>query len=134
MPAPPPDTTPEPSAKGGRRYGNTPVIFVIGLLVAAVFTVGWGYALMNYSGNSGLQYQTIAWRVVSENEATVTFEVSGNEPAQCVVLAKDDRHVEVGQTNVKVAPGNRNLTTSVETVREASTVEVASCREQGSAK
>lgn len=134
MPASPPDHAPDSSAKGRRGYGNTPVIFVIGLIVALVFTVGWGFALMNYTGTPGVQFQTIAWRALSENEASVTFEVSGNEPTECVVLAKDERHVEVGQAEVTVTPGDRNVTATVETVREATTVEVASCREQGSAK
>ncbi len=134
MPATPSENSPEPSKRGGRRYGNTPAIFVIGVAVAVVFTVGWGYALMNYTAGSGVQFQTLTWRVLNENEASITFEVSGNMPAECVVLAKDERHVEVGQTEVEVDPGNRNLTASVETVREATTVEVASCREQGSAK
>ncbi|RNL82806.1 DUF4307 domain-containing protein [Halostreptopolyspora alba] len=133
MPASPPDHAPGSVAKG-RGYGNAPAIFVIGLMVAVVFTVGWGFALMNYTGSQGVQFQTVAWRVLSENEASITFEVSGDESVECVVLAKDDRHVEVGQTEVEVQPGDRNVTASVETVREATTVEVASCREQGSAK
>ncbi|WP_046468931.1 DUF4307 domain-containing protein [Allosalinactinospora lopnorensis] len=137
MPATPHDRAPEAAEPAGavkRRHGNTPIFFIIGLAVAAVFTVGWGYALMSYNGSGGVSFQTVAWRVLSENEASITFEVSGSRPTHCVILAKDERHVEVGQTDVEIEPGNRNITTSVDTVREASTVEVASCREQGSAK
>ncbi|TQN32893.1 uncharacterized protein DUF4307 [Haloactinospora alba] len=129
--APRSGTTPE----GGRSQGKRPVLFIIGVLVAIVFTVGWGLALRSYGGSgTGVSTQTVAWKVVSDQEASITFQVSGDSPVSCLIKASDAQHVDVGQTEVDVAADDRNVTATVETVREASTVEVASCREQGSAK
>ncbi|CAM3835914.1 hypothetical protein GCM10009799_45020 [Nocardiopsis rhodophaea] len=136
MPDSPSASTPDaaPPARGMRRlYGNKPFIFLMGLLGAGVFTVGWGSALMSYGGHTGgVSYQTIAWNAESDEEATITFQVNSGSPAVCVISATDAHHVEVGQARVEIKAGNRNVTTNVETVRTASAVEVTSCREQGS--
>ncbi|MFC4560564.1 DUF4307 domain-containing protein [Nocardiopsis mangrovi] len=129
---PPPPGEQAPGAK--RRHGNKPVIFIIGVLVAGVFTIGWGSALLSYGGAGGVSMQTVAWRVLSDAEATITFQVNSGEPVECLVTATDAQHVEVGQTSVEVEAGLQDVTTSVETIREASAVQVASCREQGSTK
>jgi hypothetical protein len=78
--------------------------------------------------------ETIAWQVESAEEADITFQVNSREPVVCVVTATDARHVEVGQTSVEVEAGVRDVTATVDTIREASAVQVASCREQGSTK
>ncbi|MUL39748.1 DUF4307 domain-containing protein [Streptomonospora sp. PA3] len=113
-----------------RRLGNTPVFFVVGVLAAAVFTVGWGYALMSYGGTGGVSVQVVAWRVESPQEASISFQVNSDAPAECVITARDNRHVVVGQTSVDVKAGIRDVTATVDTIREASAVEVGSCREQ----
>ncbi|MFC3997094.1 DUF4307 domain-containing protein [Nocardiopsis sediminis] len=129
---PPPVVEQAPGAK--RRHGNKPVIFIIGVLVAGVVAIGWGSALLSYGGAGGVSMQTVAWRVLSDAEATITFQVNSREPVECLVTATDAQHVEVGQTSVEVEAGIQDVTTSVETIREASAVQVASCREQGSTK
>ncbi|GAA3723275.1 hypothetical protein HDA32_000717 [Spinactinospora alkalitolerans] len=131
-PETPPDTAaPAPGAK--RRLGNRPVFFFMGLIVAAVFTVGWGFALLSYSGSlHQVSYQTIAWNVVSDTEAEISFQVNSPSPALCLVTATDGQHVQVGQTEVAVPPGVQDTGATIETVRRASAVQVVSCREQGS--
>ncbi|MBB6173463.1 hypothetical protein HNR23_003523 [Nocardiopsis mwathae] len=132
-------STPMPDAaepaRGMRRlYGNKPFIFLMGLLGAGIFTVGWGSALMSYGGHTGAAFQVISWKVESADEATVTFQVNSSKPAVCVIRAVDAHHVEVGQARVEVKAGNRSVTTNVDTVRSASAVEVTSCREQASSE
>ncbi|MDT0304538.1 DUF4307 domain-containing protein [Streptomonospora wellingtoniae] len=118
-----------------RRLGNTPVFFVVGVLAAAVFTIGWGYALMSYGGSgSGVSVQVVAWKVESADEASVSFQVNSDAPAECVITARDAQHVVVGQKSVDVESGIRDVTATVETIREASAVEVGSCREQSSTR
>lgn len=117
-----------------RRLGNTPVFFVVGVLAAAVFTFGWGYALMSYGGSSAVSMQVVAWDIESPEKAGVSFQVNSDAPAECVITARDDRHVVVGQTKVEVESGIRDVTATVDTIREASAVEVGSCREQGSTR
>lgn len=112
-----------------RRLGNTPVFFVVGLLAAVVFTIGWGYALMSYSGSGGASVQVVSWQTESQ-EASVSFQVNSDAPAECVITARDDKHVVVGQKSVDVESGIRDVTATVDTIREASAVEVGSCREQ----
>lgn len=120
-----------PAAPTSRRHGNGPVFFVLGVLAAAVFTVGWGYALLSYSGmGTGVHHQVISFSIPSEERASITYQVNSRNDAVCVITAKDARHVEIGQARAQIEAGNRTLTTTVETVRRASTVEVASCREQ----
>ncbi|MDA8368970.1 MAG: DUF4307 domain-containing protein [Nocardiopsaceae bacterium] len=115
-----------------RFSGSKPAIFLIGVLVAGIFTIGWGSALVSYGGSGGVSMQTIAWHVVSAEEASITFQVNSREPVVCVVTASDEQHVEVGQARVDVEAGVRDVTATVDTIREASAVQVASCREQGS--
>ncbi|MDA0565990.1 DUF4307 domain-containing protein [Streptomonospora sp. S1-112] len=123
---------PAPGAQ--RRLGNTPVFFVVGIAAAVVFTIGWGLALMSYGGSGGVSVQVVAWSVDSAEEASVTFQVNSSAPAECVITARDSRHVEVGQRTVEVESGIRDVTATVDTIREASAVEVGSCREQGSTR
>ncbi|WP_017556545.1 DUF4307 domain-containing protein [Nocardiopsis baichengensis] len=118
----------------GKRHGARPVFFVLGLIAAGVFTVGWGFALMSYGDHTGVANQTIAWSIDSGDEATITFETNSGGPAVCVVRATDAQHVEVGQRSVEVEAGTQESTATIETVRRAAMVEVASCREQGTAK
>ncbi|RCV54403.1 DUF4307 domain-containing protein [Marinitenerispora sediminis] len=136
MPSKPSDVPSDaaPAAAGRRRrLGNRPVFFLMGIVVAAVFTVGWGIALVSYNGGLGsTSYQVVAWRVLSDSEATISFQVNTRDPALCLVSASDARHVQVGQTEVPVEAGVQDVHARIETVREASTVEVTSCREQGS--
>ncbi|GAA1773043.1 DUF4307 domain-containing protein [Streptomonospora arabica] len=118
-----------------RRLGETPVFFVVGVLAAAVFTIGWGYALMSYGGSgSGVSVQVVAWEVESADEASVSFQVNSDAPAECVITARDAQHVVVGQKSVDVESGIRDVTATVDTIREASAVEVGSCREQSSTR
>lgn len=136
MPSNTTESAPEtgaPAPGKGRRHGNKPVIFIVGVLAAAVFTVGWGFALSSYNGSlNQTSFQTLSWTVDSGSEATIRFQVNGGAPSQCLITATDSRHVEVGQSTVDVEAGLRNVTTEVETVREATAVQVASCREQES--
>lgn len=116
-----------------KRHGNGPLFFIIGTIFAIACSIGWGYSVMSYSGLSGSVYQqVVAYNTDSAEEATITFEVNSKEGAECLITALDDQHVEVGQERLAVEPGNRISTTSIETIRQASTVEIASCREQGS--
>ncbi|GLU46852.1 DUF4307 domain-containing protein [Nocardiopsis ansamitocini] len=121
------------AAPARRRLGNKPFFFVLGVLAAAVFTVGWGLALLSYSGNGPGQvhYQTVAWKVVSDSEAHISFQVNSKAGALCLITATDAQHVQVGQTEVSVGSGVQDTGTTIDTVRRASAVEVASCREQG---
>ncbi|PSK87374.1 uncharacterized protein DUF4307 [Murinocardiopsis flavida] len=123
----------DPAPATRRRHGNKPVIFIVGVVVAAVFTVGWGLALSSYNGSlNQTSYQTLSWTIDSGSQATVRFQVNGGAPSQCLITATDGRHVEVGQSTVDVEAGLRNATAKVETVRRASAVQVTSCREQES--
>ncbi|CAL9402998.1 DUF4307 domain-containing protein [Nocardiopsis dassonvillei] len=116
-----------------KRHGNGPVFFVIATLFAVACAVGWGYSLMNFSGlGGGVYHQVITFSAPTPEEATISYEVNSRNGAECLVVALDEQFVEVGQTRSKAEAGNRMVTTTVETVRQAATVEVASCREQGS--
>lgn len=116
-----------------KRHGNGPLFFIIGTIFAVACSIGWGYSVMNYSGLSGSVYhQVVTYNTDSADEASITFEVNSKDGAECLITALDDQHVEVGQERLSVDPGNRMTTMSVETIRQASTVEIASCREQGS--
>ncbi|GAA1100022.1 DUF4307 domain-containing protein [Nocardiopsis composta] len=117
-----------------RRYGGKPFIFLIGLIAAGIFTLGWGAALVSYGDGGGVAKQTVAWSVEDSSTASITFQVSSGDPVTCLVRAYDRQHVEVGQKDVEVGAGTKTVTTEIETVREAAMVEVASCREQGTTK
>ncbi|GAB3207600.1 DUF4307 domain-containing protein [Marinactinospora thermotolerans] len=120
-----------PAPAPRRRLGNRPVFFVLAVLAAAIFTVGWGTALLGYSGTlNQAHYQTIAWKVDSATEASITFQVNARNPTLCLITATDAQHVQVGQTEVAVEAGLRDVRATVETVREATSIQVASCREQ----
>ncbi|MCY9787688.1 DUF4307 domain-containing protein [Nocardiopsis sp. EMB25] len=114
-----------------KRHGNGPLFFLFGTIFAVITAVGWGYSVMNYNGLAGgVYHQVVSFEVRSADEARITFEVNSQGGARCLVSALDDQMVQVGQDSVTVEPGNRMVTTSVDTLRQASTVEVASCREQ----
>ncbi|MFL1381139.1 MULTISPECIES: DUF4307 domain-containing protein [unclassified Nocardiopsis] len=116
-----------------KHHGNGPVFFVIASAFAVLCAVGWGYAVMSYTGlGGGVYHQVITSSAPSASEATITYEVNSRDGAVCLIRALDERLVEVGQTTVTTESGNRMVSTTVETVRQAATVEVASCREQGS--
>ncbi|MDT0327941.1 DUF4307 domain-containing protein [Nocardiopsis lambiniae] len=116
-----------------RHHGNGPVFFVIGAIFAVLCAVGWGYSVMSYTGlGGGVYHQVITSSVKSPGEVAVSYEVNSRNGAVCLIRALDERFVEVGQLSVTTEPGNHMVSTTVETVRQASTVEVASCREQGS--
>ena len=90
-------------------------------------------SVMNYSGLSGdVFHQVVTVSAPSSSEARISFEVNSRGGAECLLRALDAQMVEVGTARVEVEGGNRMVQTDVETVRQAATVEVASCREQGS--
>ncbi|WP_304453489.1 DUF4307 domain-containing protein [Nocardiopsis sp. YSL2] len=123
----------DPAPALHKRHGNGPVFFVIATVFAVLCAVGWGYSVMSYSGlGGGVYHQVVSYSVPSADEAAITYEVNSRGGADCLITALDDQHVEVGQTRSSVEAGNRMVSTTVDTVRQASTVEVASCREQGS--
>lgn len=125
-----PDRSASPLRK---RHGNGPLFFVLGTIFAVVCTIGWGNSVMTYTGLSGdVYHQVVSFSTSSEKEADITVQVNSKNGAECVVVALDDRHVEVGQERFAVEGGNRTVTASLDTLRQASTVEVVSCREQGS--
>ena len=116
-----------------KRHGNGPVFFVVGTIFAVLVTIGWGYAVSSYGGFAGgVHHQVVTASAPSETEARISFEVNSPDGAECLIRALDNQMVEVGTERVDVEGGNRTVNQSVETVRQASTVEVASCREQGS--
>lgn len=129
-----PAHTVEPVAPALRKqHGNGPVFFVIATVFAVLCAVGWGYSVMSYSGlGGGVYHQVVSYSLESPDEVTIDYEVNSRNGAECLIVALDDQHVEVGQKRSAAEAGNRMVTTTVETVRQASTVEVASCREQGS--
>ena len=129
-----PADTAEPIAPALRKHhGNGPVFFVIATVFAVLCAIGWGYSVMSYSGlGGGVYHQVISYSLDSPDEVTIGYEVNSQNGAECLVVALDDQHVEVGQMRTTTEAGNRMVNTTVETVRQASTVEVASCREQGS--
>ncbi len=116
-----------------KRHGNGPVFFVVGTIFAVLVSIGWGYSVMSYTGLSGgVYHQVVTVSAPSETEARISFEVNSKNGAECLLRALDDQMVEVGTERVDVEGGNRMVSQTVGTVRQASTVEVASCREQGS--
>lgn len=116
-----------------KRHGNGPVFFVVATIFAVLVSIGWGYSVMSYTGLSGgVYHQVITVSAPSESEARISFEVNSKNGAECLLRALDSQMVEVGTERVEVEGGNRMVYKTVETVRQASTVEVASCREQGS--
>ncbi|HLU95709.1 MAG TPA: DUF4307 domain-containing protein [Thermobifida alba] len=135
MPPQPDNTTPtaaRPASGTRRRLGNQPFFFVLGVIAAVVFTIGWGIALFSYSGNTlgQVHYQTFAWRIVSDSEARISFQTTSDSGALCLISAYDDQHVPVGETEVSVEGGLRDVEATIDTVRRATTVQVVSCREQ----
>lgn len=127
------ETTAASSPALRKQHGNGPLFFVIASIFAVLCAVGWGYFTMNTSGlGGGVYHQVVTFTVDGSSEATINYEVNSSEGAECLITALDEQHVEVGQERSTVEAGNRMVTTTVDTVREASTVEVASCREQGS--
>ncbi len=42
----------QPVSGTRRRLGNQPFFFVLGVIAAIIFTIGWGAALFSYSGNT----------------------------------------------------------------------------------
>ena len=116
-----------------KRHGNGPVFFIVGTLFAVLVTFGWGVSVMNYSGlGGGIYHQVVTVSAPTASEAKISFEVNSKNGAECLLRALDSQLVEVGTERVDVEAGNRMVNKTVETVRQASTVEVASCREQGS--
>ena len=116
-----------------KRHGNGPVFFIVGTIFALAVTFGWGMSVMNYTGLGGQVYhQVITASAPSESEAEISFEVNSRDGAECLIRALDSQMVEVGTHRVEVESGNHMVNATIETVRQASTVEVASCREQGS--
>lgn len=115
-----------------RRLGNVPVFGLLALgALSVLFTVGWGIALSSYSGSAyNVPHQMIAWSVVSDSEVSATFQINTREPAACLLTATDEHHVEVGQDEIRVEAGLRDVTHSFDTTRRASMVEISSCREQ----
>lgn len=116
-----------------KRHGNGPLFFLLAAIFAVVCAIGWGNSVMSYTGLSGdVYHQVVSFSVPSQDEANVTVQVNSKDGAECMVTALDERHVEVGQERFTIDEGNRTVTATFETVRQASTVEVVSCREQGS--
>lgn len=116
-----------------KRHGNGPVFFVVATIFAVLVSIGWGYSVMSYTGLSGgVYHQVVTVSAPSESEARISFEVNSKNGAECFLRALDSQMVEVGTERVEVEGGNRMVSQTVGTVRQASTVEVASCREQGS--
>lgn len=116
-----------------KRHGNGPVFFIVGTLFAVLVTFGWGLSVMSYNGlGGGVYHQVVTVTAPSADEARISFEVNSKEGAECLLRALDEQMVEVGTSRVEVEAGNRMVEASIETVRQAGTVEVASCREQGS--
>ncbi|MEY9213791.1 DUF4307 domain-containing protein [Thermobifida halotolerans] len=135
MPPQPENTTPtaaRPVSGTRRRLGNQPFFFVLGVIAAVVFTIGWGIALFSYGGNSlgQVHHQTVAWKIVSDTEARISFQTNSRDGALCLINAYDAQHVEIGHTEVTVEGGLRDVEATINTVRRASAVQVVSCREQ----
>lgn len=124
----------QPVSGTRRRLGNQPFFFVLGVIAAIIFTIGWGTALFSYSGNrlGQVHYQTFAWQIVSDTEARISFQTNSSSGARCLISAYDEQHVEVGTTEVTVERGLREVEATIDTVRRATTVQVVSCREQAS--
>jgi hypothetical protein len=109
---------------------NVPVFAFLAMgVVALLVAFGWGAANLNYYGAAhSVPHQMVAWSAAGEDSIEVTFQVSGTEPVACLVRALDERHVEVGEDEIQVDAGNREVTHSVRTTREATSAEVVSCR------
>lgn len=123
----------DPAPALRKRHGNGPVFFIVGTIFALAVTFGWGMSVMNYIGLGGQVYhQVVTASAPSASQAQISFEVNSRDGAECLIRALDSQMVEVGTHRVEVESGNRMVNATVETVRQASTVEVASCREQGS--
>ncbi|MEU2973717.1 DUF4307 domain-containing protein [Nocardiopsis alba] len=123
----------DPAPALRKHHGNGPLFFIVGTIFAVAVTIGWGMSVMNYSGLSGdVFHQVVTVSAPSSSEARISFEVNSRSGAECLLRALDAQMVEVGTARVEVEGGNRMVQTDVETVRQAATVEVASCREQGS--
>lgn len=115
-----------------KRHGNGPVFFIVGTIFAVAVTFGWGFSVMSYNGlGGGVYHQVVTVTAPSADEARISFEVNSKDGAECLLRALDEQMVEVGTSRVEVEAGNRMVEASIETVRQAGTVEVASCREQG---
>ena len=78
----------QPVSGTRRRLGNQPFFFVLGVIAAIIFTIGWGIALFSYSGNTlgQVHHQTFAWRIVSDTEARIS-----SRPTAVRVRAVDPR-------------------------------------------
>lgn len=118
------------------RRRNMPVFaFLATGVVALVVAFGWGAANLSYTGNAhSVPHQLVAWSAEDQDSVEVTFQVNSSEPAACLVRALDERHVEVGEDEVRVEAGDREVTHSVRTTREATSAEVVSCRAVQSAE
>lgn len=129
MSSDPTEATPE-AAQQSRRRGNTPIFGLLAIGVMAVlFTIGWGTWMLNYTGAGYNEpHQVMTWEVTSDTSASITFEVNASEPTNCLITALDETHVEIGQDEVEVDAGMTQVTHTLETTREATMVEVTSCR------
>ncbi|QVQ51438.1 DUF4307 domain-containing protein [Spiractinospora alimapuensis] len=122
-----PEATPQPR----RRRRELPFFALLAIGVVTVIAAGgWGIATVSYGGGAyGVPHQMVAWNATSEDSVSITFQVNSSTDAACLVRALDERHVEVGQDEVQVDSGLRDVTHTLRTTRQAAAAEVTSCRE-----
>lgn len=121
----------EPTPTPRRRRRELPFFAFLAIgAVTVVAAIGWGIATVSYTGAGyGVHHQLVSWNATSEDSVSITFQVNSSTDAACLVRALDERHVEVGQDEVRVDSGLRDVTHTMRTTREASAAEVTSCRE-----
>ena len=74
-----------------KRHGNGPVFFVIAAAFAVLCAVGWGYAVMSYTGlGGGVYHQVVSSSAPTAAEATITYEVNSRDGAVCLIRALDE--------------------------------------------
>jgi hypothetical protein len=106
---------------------------VLGLALLAL-----AYAGYSRFSTDRVQYGTLGYKVVDDGSTQIRFQVDKDltETVRCQLVARDADHTSVGTRTVTVGPAERQTvvtTSTVDTVRRASSGEVVGCAVQKAA-
>ncbi len=121
--------SPTMRARYGMDRSNWRTISLV-VVVVAIFFGAVAWATFNL-GRESVQSRLLTWTVTAPDQVTLEFEVLNpeNEPAICVVRAQDAKHIDVGYSQVQVAPSTGYVRVPYEltTLAPAFAVELLGC-------
>ncbi|MFI6508622.1 DUF4307 domain-containing protein [Streptosporangium sp. NPDC050855] len=107
------------------------VVHVVIAILCAVCAGGWGYVMWASKGNTEVFEQVVTFDVSRGDSVRITFEAykPADRSARCRLRAMDVDHVEVGNKEVGIPPGEEHvrLTERLETSAQATSVDVQYC-------